>query len=269
MIYFEGAGAVLHQGDAAEVLRELPEESVQCVVTSPPYDNLRDFDGYTFDFEAIARGLYRVMVPGGVVCWNVADATVNGSETLTSMKQAIYFKEVCGFRMHDTMIYEKVNASRPNKYRYLSCFEYVFVLTKGAPRCFNPIYDKRNVTFGKTCRGKHTIRNRDGSMTERKDRRQAREYGMRSNVWRGLTSGQENFCGALPHPATMPAWLARDLILSWSNPGDTVLDPLCGGGTTAEACAKTLRKFVGIEISANYCELTAKRLGNRLALEVS
>lgn len=221
-------------GDSREKLAELPADSIECCVTSPPYDSLRSYGGHSWDFEGTARELYRVLMPGGVLCWNVNDSTMDGSETLTSCEQKIFFRRECGFSIHDTMIYEKSNGSKPNPLRYNQVFEYVFILSKGRPRAVNLIRDKPNVTFGKSVFGKHTMRERDGSMSVRKKRLIAAEFGVRGNVWKGNTRGQEEICQELPHPAMMPRWLARDLILSWSNPGDTILDPFAGSGTTAQ-----------------------------------
>lgn len=242
-------------GDSAESLRTLESGSVHLVVTSPPYDQLRTYGGHSWDFEATARELYRVLCDGGVCCWNVNDAVVDGSETLTSFRQAIYFKDVAGFRVHDTMIYEKSNGSKPDPTRYNPCAEFVFVLSKGRPRCFNPIKDKPNVTFGKPCFGIHTMREKDGSMSVRKERKVAAEFGTRSNVWKGNTRGQEDAGNPLPHPAMMPRWLARDLILSWSNAGDVVADCFAGGGTTPAAAIETGRQAIAIEINPEYAPL--------------
>ncbi len=247
------------QGDWIEQLNTLPDESVQCCVTSPPYDSLRTYGGFSWDFQAGAQHLYRVMCDGGIMCWNVNDSVVNGSETLNSFRQAIYFKDVCHFNVHDTMIYEKSNGSKPDPTRYNPCMEYIFILSKGKPRCFNPIKDKKNVTAGKPCFGIHTMREKDGRMTDRKERKVAAEYGTRSNVWKGLTRGQEDAGLNLPHPAMMPSWLARDLILSWSNTGDTVLDPLAGSGTTGVAALELGRKAILIESNPDYVKLIEAR----------
>lgn len=197
---------------------------------------------------------------GGVVCWNVNDSTEDGSESLTSCKQKIYFREECGFNIHDTMIYQKSNSALPERNRYNQCFEYVFVLAKGKLRCFNPLRDKPNVTAGMKAYGTKRIRERDGSLVERHDRKPANEFGIRGNVWLCKTAGQENPCKAIPHPAVMSYELCRDLIRSWSNPNDLILDPFAGYCTTAIACIKTNRQFIGIEISEEYCELSAKRI---------
>ena len=245
------------EGDCVEQLRTLPDESVQCVVTSPPYDNARTYGQakLAWDFEGAARELFRVIAPGGIVCWNVGDMVIDGSETLTSFRQAIYFKDKCGFKVHDTMIYEKSNGSKPNPSRYNQCFEYVFVLCKGKPRTVNLIADKPNVTAGLAVFGKHTMRERDGSLSVRKNRIIAKEYGVRTNVWKGNTRAQEQVCEELPHPAMMPKWLARDLIISFSNPGDLILDPFGGSGTTAVAALEAGRRALTWDVNPEYVEL--------------
>ena len=246
----------IHCGDSAVMLARLPDECIDLTVTSPPYDNLRTYNGYSFDFEAIARQLYRVTKPGGVVVWVVADETTNGSESVTSCKQKIFFREQCGFYIHDTMIYEKANFSNPSKNRYHQVVEYMFVLSKGAPKTFNPIIDMKN-KYG-TCWGVNTFRHIDGSMKIRK-KNKAREYGMRTNIWRMKTAGQENICKPQAHPAPFPESLAHDHILSWSNPGDVVLDPMCGSGTTSKEAKELGRHFICFDISAEYVEQSTDR----------
>lgn len=257
--YYQSEQATIYCGDCYEVMRDM-KESVDCVVTSPPYDNLRTYRGYNFAFELIADAIAAIIKSGGIICWNVGDSMIDGSESLTSFKQALYFKECCGLNVHDTMIYEKSNSSRPVNTRYNQCFEYIFVLSKGSPKTFNAIRDKKNVTAGQTCYGKHTMRERDGSMSVRSNRKVAAEYGMRGNVWKCNTAGQELCCESLPHPAMMPYGLCRDLVISWSNPGDIALDPMMGSGTTGIACVKEGRRFLGIDVSEEYCEMAAKRI---------
>lgn len=253
---------VIH-GDAAVKLAEMAADAVHLTVTSPPYDDLRRaaYGGIgSWDFQTIAKELYRVTMPGGVVCWNVGDAVIDGSESLSSFKQAIFFVEHCGFKLHDTMIYEKCNFSNPSSNRYHQMFEYVFVLSKGIPRTFNPIKDKVNAWAGTGTFGKNTIRESDGTMGTR-TRNIITEFGQRGNVWRGKTRGQEEMCVSLPHPAMMPAWLARDLIISWSNMGDTVLDPFAGSGTTGAAALGFGRDAVLIEANADYLPIIAEQTG--------
>lgn len=247
---------ILH-GDCALRLLEVGSASVHLIVTSPPYDNLRTYGGHPWSFEATARELYRVLCEGGVVCWNVGDSVVDGSEMLTSAKQKIFFREECGFRIHDTMIYEKSNFGHPGRSRYHQLFEYVFILSKGKPRCFNPICDKRNSYARTGTLGKNTLRHSNGTMGLRK-RNIITEFGMRSNVWRGNTAGQETPCGGAVHPAMMPKWLARDLILSWSNLGDTVLDCFAGSGTTGRAAIENGRNAILIEVNEAYLPIIEK-----------
>lgn len=255
-------------GDCAVQMGQIEGGSVHLVVTSPPYDNLRTYGGHPWNFEATAKELYRVLCAGGVVCWNVGDSVVDGSETLTSAKQKIFFREECGFRIHDTMIYEKSNFGHPERSRYHQLFEYVFILSKGKPHCFNPICDKRNAYAGTGSLGKNTLRLTSGEMGLRK-RNIITEYGMRSNVWRGNTSGQEAPCGGAIHPAMMPKWLARDLILSWSNPGDTVLDPFAGSGTTGRAAIENARNAILIEVNPAYIPIIERECAVTVGLALT
>lgn len=249
------------QGDSVEQLARLPSGSIDLIVTSPPYGELRTYGGpFNWLFQGTAKQLFRVLKEGGVCCWNVGDSVVDGSETLAPFEQAIHFKRVCGFSVHDTMIWEKLNFANPESVRYHQLFEFVFILSKGKPATFNPIKDKRNATAGRIgCLGKNTYAKRDGSRSVRAHTYVTNEFGMRGNVWRGRTRGQEEFCKKLPPPAMMPRWLVRDLVLSWSNAGETVLDPFGGSGTTGEEALKLGRRATLIELNPEYCRLIRQR----------
>lgn len=244
-------------GDNVEVLRGFPDECIDLTVTSPPYDNLRTYNGFDWDFEALANELYRVTKRGGVVVWVVNDATVNGSETGTSFRQALYFRDECGFNLHDTMIYEKNKAHvyDPRHHRYKQQFEYMFVFSKGKPQTFNPIEDVPVKNAGQS----RWVSQRLPDGRIRKDRVVTLgDYQARGNVWRYDTGIEDRI--AYKHPAVFPIQLARDHIVSWSNPGDIVLDPFIGSGTTAKMAALNGRKYIGIDISDEYCELARKRV---------
>lgn len=248
----------LRNGDCAKVLKDIQDNSVDLTVTSPPYDNLRTYNGFSWDFESTARELYRVTKEGGVVVWIVADATIKGSETGTSFKQALFFKE-CGFNLHDTMIWEKptFTATGSLAVRYAPVFEYMFVFSKGKPKSFNPIKDKMNKTYGSKNHG--TVRQRDGSTKPISNiGRETAKYGQRHNVWlmSPCTSKQER----TGHPAQFPIQLAKDHIISWSSEGDIVLDPFMGSGTTGVACVETNRRFIGIELDEQYFEMANGRI---------
>jgi site-specific DNA-methyltransferase (adenine-specific) len=250
----------LRLGDCLEVMKSLPSQSIDLTVTSPPYDNLRTYNGYSFDFEGIAKELYRLTKDGGVVVWVVGDATINGSETGTSFKQALYFKEI-GFNLHDTMIYQKNNFANPSSNRYHQIFEFMFVLSKGKPKSFNPINDRKNVCAGESNWGSNKARQKDGSFKER-PKKIVSEYGMRYNIWKFMTSKgfatKDNF--AYSHPAIFPEKVAHDHIISWSNEGDTVLDCFLGSGTTGKIAKQLNRQFIGIEISPEYLEISKRRI---------
>lgn len=246
----------IYTGDNVATMKTWPDACIDLVVTSPPYDNLRTYGGHTWDFEGVARELTRVLKPGGVIVWVVADATVNGSETLTSMRQAIHFKDVCGLRVHDTMIWAKPNFSAVGALvsRYAPTWEYMFVLSNGAPKTFNPLKDRPCKTAGKAKSG--TIRQRDGSTKRKSNEGWVQpDFGQRYNVWNMAGKSVDG------HPAPFPLDLARDHILSWSNEGDVVLDPFAGSGTTCLAARDAGRKYVGIEINPEYIEIINRRLG--------
>jgi site-specific DNA-methyltransferase (adenine-specific) len=224
-------------------MKQMPDALVNLVLTSPPYDNLRSYDGYEFDFESIARELYRVLAQDGILVWIVGDATIDGSETGTSFRQALFFKEL-GLKLHDTMIYEKNSPAYPaqrNGNRYTQIFEFMFVFAKGSvPKQL--ICDKPNKWAGhKDFSGK--LKN------------PVPEFSPRNNIWKYVTS----FNG-VKHPAPFPEQLAMDHILSWSKENDIVYDPFMGSGTTAKMALAAGRQFIGSEISGAYVELANKRL---------
>lgn len=240
-------------------MKDLPNDSIDLVVTSPPYDDIRSYHGYSFEFEKIAKELYRILKPGGVIVWVVNDASKNGSESGTSFRQALYFKE-CGFRLHDTMIWYKDTFSFPEKNKYRQCFEYMFVLSKGKPSHVNLIADRKNKWGGTMVHG--TSRNVDGSTFRKSNDNKSRvaEYGVRFNVWEQPTE-KANKTG---HPAVFPEKLASDHIESWSNVGDVVLDPFLGSGTTARMAIMKYRHYIGFEVSEEYCDIAHNRVDNAL-----
>lgn len=263
----------IYNQDCLITLNNMPDNFIDCTITSPPYDNLRtyndfvkgkpsEFNGHSFNFEKIAKELFRVTKNGGIVIWVVGDGTEKGSETGTSFRQALYFKEI-GFNLHDTMIYQKNNFSNPSSNRYHQIFEYMFVLSKGKPKTFNSIKDRKNVYGGQVGSwGKNTSRQSDGSMVERK-KKIIEEYGQRYNIWTYKTSknGQEDEI-AYNHPAIFPIQLVKDHIISWTNEGDLIYDPFMGSGTTAKGAKELKRDYIGSEISSEYCDIIKLRLDN-------
>jgi DNA modification methylase len=239
------------QGDCLEVMKTLEDKSVDMVLTSPPYDNLRTYKGYTFNFEGIAQEIFRVLKDGGVCVWIVGDATIKGSETGTSFKQALYFKEI-GFNLHDTMIWEKTGQGAVgSNLCYWQNFEYMFIFSKGKIKTFNPICDRKNVEVGEmTTTGG---RRKDGIYTSKR-KIISKKFGRRFNLWKiNQQSNKE-------HKAVFPEKLAEDHILSWSNEGDTILDPMAGSGTTLKMAKKNNRNYIGIEIAQEYIEIIKARL---------
>jgi site-specific DNA-methyltransferase (adenine-specific) len=248
----------IYNENCLQTMARMPDNFIDLTVTSPPYDNLRNYNGYLFDFENVAKELYRVTKPGGVVVWVVGDATVNGSETGTSFKQALYFMQ-CGFNLHDTMIYRKENYIPLTHNRYEQSFEYMLVFSKGNPTIFNPIKIK-TIHGGKAMNRNnqhegHAIRGRRFKAITRNEK-------FKDNVWSykigtGCSTKDKD---AYDHPAIFPEQLAADHIRSWSNEGDIVYDCFGGSGTTAKMAHLMNRKWILSEISEEYCKLAKKRL---------
>jgi len=246
-------------GDAIEVMQGLPADCVDLVVTSPPYDDMRSYNGYSFNFEGMVKGLFRVIKKGGVVVWVVGDQTIKGDETGTSFKQALHFKQA-GFNLFDTMIYLKTpRGAVGNNNTYWQTFEYMFVFSKGAPKTINLIKDREN----KEARNgdNSTKRLHDGSLLKQK-RAGYSKYGRRTNVW-GYLIGKGHSASddiAYKHPAIFPEKLVQDHILSWTKTGDVVFDPMCGSGTTCKMAKLNKRDFIGIDVSSEYCKIAEERL---------
>lgn len=243
-------------GNCVKVMQKMPDNFIDLTVTSPPYDNLRKYKGYEFDFESIAKELFRIIKVGGVVVWVVGDATIKGSETGTSFKQALYFKEI-GFNLHDTMIYHKNGTGAcGSNYAYWQTFEYMFVLTKGKIKTANRLTNGKPRSKGGLKPGRFT---KDGTQKyEVRSSAEGKEQ-IRHNIWTynvGFASGDDK----CKHPAKFPEKLAEDHILSWSNIGDLVLDPMCGGGTTCKMAKKNGRNYIGIDIAEEYCEIARRRV---------
>lgn len=253
----------IYNMDCVEGMSLLSDNSVDLIVTSPPYDNLRSY-GQAIDvswneskYKPIIQELHRIIKDGGVVVWVVSDATLNGSETGTSFRQALYFMDV-GFRLHDTMIYHKINYIPLNHNRYEQCWEYMFVFSKGHPITFNPIKIK--------CKGAGQIETGGPQRRKVLDNKQAMgksyNYYMVTKNTKIHPNVFDYACGQdrTGHPAPFPSKLARDMIYSWSNEGDIVLDPFMGSGTTAVEAVKLNRRFIGFELSKDYTYMANKRL---------
>lgn len=253
----------LYQGDCLEIMKDIPDKSIDCIVTSPPYDNLRTYNGnisqWCFEkFQKIADELYRITKYGGVVVWVVADATIKGSETGSSFRQALYFKEI-GFNLHDTMIYQKQNYVPLTHNRYEQEFEYMFVFSKGKPSTFNPIKIPCKYAGTETW-GDRTFHKTSDSGLVKCGKKKINDTKYHGNIFCYLTNKSKETKG---HPAPFPLQLATDHIMSWSNEGDTILDCFMGSGTTGVAAKNLNRDFIGIELDENYFEIAKSRiLGN-------
>ena len=250
--WYANEHGMLFNMDCVECMRQIEDNTIDLTVTSPPYDDLRKYNGYSFDFENTAKELYRITKDGGIVVWVVGDKTEKGSESGTSFKQALYFKEI-GFNLHDTMIWKKTNPMPKVKTkRYFDVFEYMFIFSKGQPKTFNPIMQQ--CKFG----GKiynSTCKNIGGENGRTKKTFQLNNERYKDNIWEIAIAQNKT-----KHPAVFPEQIANDHIISWSNENDIVFDPFMGSGTTAKMAELNNRRWIGCELSEEYCEIIKQRL---------
>lgn len=257
-LFYSSNDVEIYNDDCLAYLKTQPNNSIKFTLTSPPYDDIRDYKGYSFPFEEIAQELWRVTRPGGVIAWNVADATIKGSESGTSMRQALYFMSL-GFKLHDTMIYAKKNPmpAGVSSKRYHQSWEYIFILSKDTPETFNPIMVKAK--YGHLdANMKH--RGKDGELKYTKTKRN--EFTKVRNIFEYSIGGGHSTKDkvAFGHPALMPEQLAADMISTWTDSGDRVFDPFTGAGTTAKMSLSLGRKFHGTELSVEYCDIAKQRI---------
>jgi site-specific DNA-methyltransferase (adenine-specific) len=253
--YFQNELGALYNCNCVDLMPKLRD--IDLVVTSPPYDNLRNYEGYSFDFPVISKWLSKIIKKGGIIVWIVGDATINGSETGTSFKQALHFKDVLGLNLHDTMIWDTNGSRFQHQNRYLASFQYMFIFSKGKPKTYNLIKDKKNKDAGK----KSLLGKGESGVWKTNRKRESfiiKNYGKRTNIWKIFPESNTN----IKHPAPFPLKLIMDHIYSWSNVGDVVFDPFMGSGTTAIAARALGRKWIGCEISQEYCKEAKKRIGS-------
>lgn len=243
-------------GNCLDVMINIPDSKIDLVVTSPPYDNLRNYNGYSFKFEKIADELFRVIKKGGVVIWVIGDKIKNGNRSLTSFKQALYFQSI-GFKVHDVMIYKKKNTPFMRSNAYTNCYEFMFVFAKGSPNTFNPL-KINTIRNGK----EKLVANKKADGINNKVWAELKKEKTLTNIWEyavGLGGSTKDKI-AFNHTAIFPEKLAMDHIISWTNENDIVLDPMCGSGTTCKMAKLSKRKYIGIDISDEYCSISKERL---------
>lgn len=246
----------LYVGDCVELMKNMNSDLVDLTVTSPPYDNLRTYNGYEFNPSKIAEELYRITKPGGVVIWVVGDKINNGDRTLTSFKHALKFQKI-GFNVHDVMIYQKKNTPFMRSNAYTNSYEFMFVFTKEKPKTFNPIKTK-TVRHG----FEKLPHNKGVDGVNKKIKKELKKEKNLTNIWsyavglHGSTSDKKAF----DHPAIFPEKLAEDHIVSWTNENDLVFDPMCGSGTTCKMALVNRRNYIGFDISEEYIEIAKHRI---------
>lgn len=248
----------IYCSDCVELMKKMDDNSIDLTITSPPYDDLRNYNGYSFNCENVAKELYRITKKGGIVVWVVGDKIIKGNKTLTSFKHALIFQQV-GFNVHDTMIYKKKNTPFMRSNAYTNCFEFMFIFSKGSPKTFNPLKDK-TVRSGEEM----LVCNKKADGINKKVLGKLNKEKTRNNIWEyavGL-GGTTNDRVAFKHPAIFPEKLAEDHILSWSQENDIVFDPMCGSGTTCKMAILNNRNYIGCDISHEYVSIAEERIKN-------
>jgi len=255
--YYDDGQITIYHGDCREILPSL--EPVDLVVTSPPYGSIRDYiDGSEFEWKGCLDSMVACLEPGGVIMWNVDNQTINGSETGDAFRQVLYMMDEGGLRLHDTMIYLRQGVTFPDANRYLPGFEYMFILSKGAPSTFQGLKDRPNISAGARIHG--SVTETDGTKREHsRNGKTIEPFGLRFNYWSISSSAPD-----VGHPAVMPYKMAAAHIATWSLENMTILDPFMGSGTTLRAAKDLGRRAIGIEIEERYCEIAVKRLAQEV-----
>jgi len=259
-----GENAELFHGNNTNIIKTFKKNSIDLTVTSPPYDNLKNYkktiDCWTFkEFKKIANELYRVTKEHGVVVWVVCDATLNGSETGSSFRQVLYFKKI-GFNIHDTMIYSKYPIIPLENPRQMNIFEYMFVLSKGKVKTFNPRL-KKSANLSNRTQNYKNLHTPEQEVTQYKKSKKRKKYKTDSNIW------QYNIAKTIhtkDHPATFPIELALDHILTWTNEEAVIFDPFMGSGTVGMASVLTNRKFKGTERVSDFFDLSLRNIKSEI-----
>jgi site-specific DNA-methyltransferase (adenine-specific) len=254
----EGLVNQILQTDCVQGMQQLPDCCIPLTVTSPPYDHFRAYGGHRFDFEAVAKELWRITMKGGIVVWVVQDQVVKGSFTGTKHRQAIYFQEL-GFGIHNELTMVTLNSRIPQKVRYTPTSHTAFVLAKGHPRAVNLLRDKPNKQAG-MYKPTWSRRTREGNRETGSYGKEVARFGLRSDVWVYLVGNNVTTTDGTKHPALMPEEMAEDLIVSWSRPGDLVFDPFAGAGTTCKMAMLNHRHYLGMEIHEPYVHVAKARL---------
>jgi site-specific DNA-methyltransferase (adenine-specific) len=261
----------LYNMDCLDLMDKMLPECVDLVVTSPPYDNQRKYDGYNFEVKLVASGLWKILKPGGIIVWVIADSVKNYSESLTSFKHAIFFVETIGFKLVDTMAYEKDGGlPQSDRIRYEQAFEFMFIFSKGRPKTFNPIM-RKNIDCGRQKKGaKFLVASERDKFSKAANKKPlvVKEKSVIGNVWKYGTGYRKSATDriAFNHPAVFPEKLAHDHIASWSNPGDLVYDPMAGSGTVIKAAISLNREWIASEISKEYCRVIKQRLSRLIVI---
>lgn len=247
-------------GDSEVVLKNIPDNSIDLVVTSPPYDDLRKYNGFSFNLHNIGVELYRVLKDGGVVAMVIQDSTKDFGKSLTSFRTIVDWCDNIGFKLFETVIYHKNGTEGAWwKHRFRVDHEYMPIFVKGyKPQYFNKEPLKIPSKHGGQVMSGSANRRTDGTTTPIV-KREINLMKCRGTVWDYMMAGDKNPLKR-KHPAVFPDKIPFDFIQCFCPEGGIVLDPFVGCGSTVVMAKKLGRKYIGIDISDEYCELAKERL---------
>ena len=246
--------------DNITYLKTLPDECIDFVITSPPYDALRDYNGYKLDLHGLGVELLRVLKDGGICVMVIQDSTRDFAKSLTSFRTIVDWCDNIGFRLFECNIYNRQGTEGAWwKKRFRVDHEYMPIFLKGKrPQYF----DKENIKIpskhgGKIMTGAN-IRTKNGQTGSRKVK-------INPTKCPGTVMTFGNTCGGesklkSKHPAVFPNMLAYDMIECFCPEDGTVLDPFNGSGTTTLAAKCLGRNYIGIDVSEEYNKIARERL---------
>lgn len=250
----------VHCMECVEGMEMLPDDCVDLVVTSPPYDAVRKYNGFAFDLHQTGAQIHRVLKDGGIAAMVIQDQTKDFGKSLTSFRTIIDWCDSFGFKLFECVIYRK-NGSEGAwwKHRFRVDHEYIPLFLKGDRPAY---FDKQPLRVP----SKHGGKVMSGSGNRRTDgatngtvRREINATKCRGTIWNYLMAGDKNPLKR-KHPAVFPDAIPSDLIQCFCPPGGIVLDPFIGSGSTAVQALKHERHFIGFDISQEYCDLCNQRL---------
>ncbi len=287
-IFYRDDAVTLHHGDSLQVLQSLPDESVNCCVTSPPYYGLRDYGNegqygleptpaaYVETMRALFAEVRRVLAKDGTLWLNLGDSYAPTKNLLGIPWRVAFALQDDGWILRNAIVWAKPNAMpEPVTDRLSTKHELIFMFSRSRKYWFDldPIREA-HTREGANVGGQPSLRavavgpmDRGGKSQFERTAEQRNSTAFHpagrnpGDVWEIPTTP---FPGA--HFAVFPQEIPRRAILAGCKPGGTVLDPFSGSGTTGLVAGQIGRKYVGIDLSAEYLSMSLKTRLRQMSL---